>query len=282
MSPFFPRAPWRPLGFTLFMALWLLVGCQPRGYRLDTSHQARSQDDRITVLVLHYTADDFDRSLATLAQGPVSAHYLVPVPQDGRAPTVLQLVDESRRAWHAGESSWRGRTHLNDTSIGIEMENDGYRRGADGALQWAPWPPQQVTVVVALCRDILRRHPITPLNVVGHSDIAWRRKQDPGPLFPWQQLAAAGIGVWPPAARVRYFLAGRDPQAPVPAAAILRGMAQLGYDVTPDMPQTLQRRALRAFQMHYRPSDYRGLPDAQTLAVLQALLEIDAGERRGG
>ncbi|WP_406704115.1 N-acetylmuramoyl-L-alanine amidase [Sodalis sp.] len=252
MSPFFPRAPWRPLGFTLFMALWLLAGCQPRGYRLDTSHQARSQDDRITVLVLHYTADDFDRSLATLAQGPVSAHYLVPVPQDGRAPTVLQLVDESRRAWHAGESSWRGRTHLNDTSIGIEMENDGYRHGADGALQWAPWPPQQM--VVALCRDILHRHPITPLNVVGHSDIAWRRKQDPGPLFPWQQLAAA----------------------------ILRGMAQLGYDATPDMPQTLQRRALRAFQMHYRPSDYRGLPDAQTLAVLQALLEIDAGERRGG
>ncbi|WP_051419632.1 N-acetylmuramoyl-L-alanine amidase [Candidatus Sodalis pierantonius] len=220
MSPFFPRAPWRPLGFTLFIALWLLAGCQPRDYRLDTSHQARSQDDRITVLVLHYTAGDFDRSLATLAQGPVSAHYLVPVPQ--------------------------------------------------------------VAVVVALCRDILRRHPITPLNVVGHSDIAWRRKQDPGPLFLWQQLAAAGIGVWPQAARVRYFLAGRDPQASVPAAAILRGMAQLGYDVTPDMPQTLQRRALRAFQMHYRPSDYRGLPDAQTLVVLQALLEIDAGERRGG
>lgn len=220
MSPFFPRAPWHPVGFTLFMALWLLAGGQPRGYRLDTSHQARSQDDHITVLVLHYTADDFDRSLATLAQGPVSAHYLVPVPQDGRAPTVLQLVDESRRAWHAGESSWRGRTHLNDTSIGIEMENDGYRRAANGALQWAPWLP---------------------------------------------------------AARVRYFLAGRDPQAPVPAAAILRGMAQLGYDVTPDMPQTLQ-----AFQMHYRPSDDRGLPDAQTLAVLQALLEIDAGERCGG
>lgn len=158
MSPFFPRAPWHPLGFTLFMALWLLAGGQPRGYRLDTSHQARSQDDRITVLVLHYTADDFDRSLATLAQGPVSAHYLVPVPQDGRAPTVLQLVDESRRAWHAGESSWRGRTHLNDTSIGIEMENDGYRRAANGALQWAPWLPAARVRYFLAGRDRRRRY----------------------------------------------------------------------------------------------------------------------------
>nr|WP_279386614.1 N-acetylmuramoyl-L-alanine amidase [Sodalis glossinidius] len=106
--------------------------------------------------------------------------------------------------------------------------------------------------VMALCRDILRRHAITPFNVVGHSDIAWRRKQDPGPLFSWPQ-----------------------------AAPILRGMAQLGYNVTPDMPQALQRRALRAFQMHYRPRDYRGLPNSETDAVLRPLLEINT-VRRGG
>ncbi|WP_074012452.1 N-acetylmuramoyl-L-alanine amidase [Candidatus Sodalis sp. SoCistrobi] len=281
MSLLFPCAPWRRPGLILLIALLTLAGCAPRGYRLDRSHPARSQDDRVTLLVLHYTADDYDRSLTTLTRGPVSAHYLVPAPRDGRAPTVLQLVDESRRAWHAGESYWRGRTHLNDTSIGIELENDGYRRDADGTLRWAPWPPQQIAVVTALCRDILRRHAITPFNVVGHSDIAWRRKQDPGPLFPWQQLAAAGVGVWPQAARVNYFLAGRDPQAPAAAAPILRGMAQLGYDVTPDMPQALQRRALRAFQMHYRPRDYRGLPDAETDAVLRALLEIDTGAHGG-
>ncbi|MGL9774309.1 MAG: N-acetylmuramoyl-L-alanine amidase [Sodalis sp. (in: enterobacteria)] len=101
--------------------------------------------------MLHHTADDYDRSLTTLTQGPVSVHYLVPAPRGAGALTVLQLVDESRRVWHAGKSYWRGRTHLNDTAISIEIENDGYRHSADGSLRWAPWPPQQIAVVTALC-----------------------------------------------------------------------------------------------------------------------------------
>ena len=260
------------------------VGCQqavkqPAGaYRVDSTHRAAGADERIQFLVLHYTAEDFSGSLSTLTDGQVSAHYLVPLSPAGETspPTVYRLVDESRRAWHAGESAWRGRTHLNDTSIGIEIENAGYRRRLLG-YQAAPYPAGQIALVIAVSRDIISRYHIAPYNVVGHSDIAWRRKQDPGPLFPWRQLAQAGVGVWPKPERVAFFLAGRDRYAPVPMADILQRMARYGYDVTPGLPGNLQQKAVAAFQMHFRPEDFRGRPDAETEAILDALLEIAPG-----
>ncbi len=265
------------------------IGCQqvekergePLFYRINSQQKAAGSDDRIQFLVLHYTAEDFTGSLATLTAGRVSAHYLVPEHPDDSAgiPTALRLVDESRRAWHAGESSWRGRNHLNDTSIGIEIENDGYRRTLTG-YHAVPYPPRQMALVIALSRDIINRYHISPFNVVGHSDIAWRRKQDPGPLFPWRQLAAAGVGVWPDQRRVNFYLRKRDPHERVAMAGILQRMARYGYDVTPGLPVALQQKAVAAFQMHFRPGDFRGLPDAETEAILDALLEVDA--REGG
>ncbi|WP_230492520.1 N-acetylmuramoyl-L-alanine amidase [Martelella alba] len=278
-----------PGGYWRFVLLCLCcAGCQSDtqqaiAYRLDDSYRAAGVDERIHFLVLHYTAEDFDGSLATLTAGGVSAHYLVPLANgsDHRVPRVYRLVDESRRAWHAGESGWRGRSRLNDTSIGIEIENAGYRRGLTG-FRAAPYPPEQIAVVIALCRDIINRYHIAPYNVVGHSDIAWRRKQDPGPLFPWRQLAEAGVGVWPKRQRVIYYLAGRAPHAAVPMAGILERMARYGYDVTPGMSEALQQRAVAAFQMHFRPGDFRGRPDAETEAILDALLEVAPADGGGG
>lgn len=251
-------------------------------YRIDNSRQASGADERIQFLVIHYTAEDFAASLATLTAEQVSVHYLIPAQTGyGRSvPTALRLVDESRRAWHAGESYWRGRTHLNDTSIGIEIENQGYRRTLTG-YRATPYPPGQIALVIALSRDIIQRYHIAPGNVVGHSDIAWRRKQDPGPLFPWQRLAAAGVGVWPDKQRVGYYLAGRNPCSPVAMAGIMTRMARYGYDVSPQMSAALQQQALASFQMHFRPGDFRGLADAETEAILDALLEIHAGEWSG-
>ncbi len=248
-------------------------------YRIDGSRQAIGADERIQVLVIHYTAEDFAGSLSTLTAEQVSAHYLIPaVTRDNHGmPTALRLVDESRRAWHAGESYWRGRDHLNDTSIGIEIENGGYRRTLTG-YRAVPYPPDQIALTIALSRDIIRRYHIAPGNVVGHSDIAWRRKQDPGPLFPWRQLAAAGVGIWPAQQRVSYYLGRRDPKAPVAMGGIIDRLGRYGYDVSMQLPAQLRQKAVAAFQMHFRPGDFRGLPDAETEAILDALLEIDAGQ----
>ena len=185
----------------------LLTGCagekgiiDREGYQLDTRHQAQAAYPRIKVLVIHYTADDFDGSLATLTDKNVSSHYLIPAvpPLHRGKPRIWQLVPEQDLAWHAGISFWRGATRINDTSIGIELENRGWQKSA-GEKYFAPFEPSQIQALIPLAKDIIARYDIKPQNVVAHADIAPQRKDDPGPLFPWQALAKQGIGAWPDA-----------------------------------------------------------------------------------
>lgn len=252
--------------FWLVAAALLLAGCtgekgivEKEGYQLDTRRQAQAAYPRIKVLVIHYTADDFDSSLATLTDKQVSSHYLVPAvpPRYNGKPRIWQLVPEQELAWHAGISAWRGATRLNDTSIGIELENRGWQKSA-GVKYFAPFEPAQIQALIPLAKDIIARYHIKPENVVAHADIAPQRKDDPGPLFPWQQLAQQGIGAWPDAQRVNFYLAGRAPHTPVETASLLELLARYGYDVKPDMTPREQRRVIMAFQMHFRPTLYNG------------------------
>lgn len=271
----------------IVFASLLLSACagtlEPRdGYVADHRHVASSHSSRVRHLVLHYTDDGQARSLATLIGPRVSSHYLVPLPARyvGGQPRVYQLVDETRRAWHAGASRWRDRSNINDTSIGIEIVN----RGPSGALdassatgsaqpEWASFPPAQIDAVIALARDIVTRHGIDASNVVAHADIAPSRKIDPGPRFPWRQLHEAGIGAWPEAASVARYRS-RFRNAPPTLSQLQAALAAYGYPVVVsgelDDPT---RDVLRAFQMHFRPADYSARPDAETAAILWALLE---------
>ncbi|EHG7612584.1 N-acetylmuramoyl-L-alanine amidase AmiD [Citrobacter sedlakii] len=266
---------------SLAAAALLLTGCasekgivDKEGYQLDTRHQAQAAYPRIKVLVIHYTADDFDTSLATLTDKNVSSHYLIPSapPRYRGKPRIWQLVPEQELAWHAGVSFWRGATRINDTSIGIELENRGWRMSA-GEKYFAPFEPAQIQALIPLAKEIVARYDIKPQNVVAHADIAPQRKDDPGPLFPWQQLAEQGIGAWPDPQRVEFYLAGRAPHTPVDPASVLDLLARYGYEVTPDMTGREQRRVIMAFQMHFRPSLWNGVADAQTQAIAEALLE---------
>ena len=263
------------------LAALALAACAPatmvdRGsYVADTHYHARSADSRIRFLVLHYTEGDERTSLEELTQENVSAHYLVPEHpplRDGK-PVVLQLVPEALRAWHAGVSEWQGTTELNAASIGIENVNSGPHETPQGT-EWAPWPPDQVAAIIALSKDIVTRYGIPPTRVVGHSDIAPQRKIDPGPLFPWKQLYAAGVGAWPDDATVKADLAGRAPDAPADVLGLQTKLARYGYDVATDgVLDARTRRVFAAFQMHFRPRDYSGTPDAETDAIAQALLD---------
>lgn len=267
--------------FWLIAVALLLAGCagekgivEKEGYQLDTRRQAQAAYPRIKVLVIHYIADDFDSSLATLTDKQVSSHYLVPAvpPRYNGKPRIWQLVPEQELAWHAGISAWRGATRLNDTSIGIELENRGWQKSA-GVKYFAPFEPAQIQALIPLAKDIIARYHIKPENVVAHADIAPQRKDDPGPLFPWQQLAQQGIGAWPDAQRVNFYLAGRAPHTPVDTTSLLELLARYGYDVKPDMTPREQRRVIMAFQMHFRPTLYNGEADAETQAIAEALLE---------
>jgi N-acetylmuramoyl-L-alanine amidase len=267
--------------FRLIALALLLTGCASEkgvvdktGYQLDTRHQAQAAYPRIKVLVIHYTADDFDASLATLTDKHVSSHYLIPArpPLHNGKPRIWQLVPEQDLAWHAGVSFWRGATRINDTSIGIELENRGWQKIA-GSKRFTPFEPQQIAALVPLAKNIIHSYNILPQNVVAHSDIAPQRKDDPGPLFPWQALAQQGIGAWPDEDRVAFYLNGRDPATPVDPAQLLDLLSRYGYEVKPEMTPAQKKRVIVAFQMHFRPARWDGVADAQSLAIAEALLE---------
>lgn len=250
------------------LLLLLLAGCAS-GPRIDTSHSSIGHDSRVQFIVLHYTSTDLPRSLELLGGRDVSSHYLI-----GESPaTIYRLVDEDRRAWHAGESEWNGRTWLNATSIGIELVNQGYEQSADGRRLWYPYSQAQIDALVVLLKDIMARHGLKPGAIIGHSDIAPQRKVDPGPLFPWKRLAEEGLVPWPDAgavaaAQAHYAAAG------LPAIGWFQeALAAQGYRVPRHGHLDDEtRNVIAAFQMKYRPTCFDGEPDAETAAMLQVLV----------
>lgn len=255
---------------TTLLATAVLAGCAtrgPAGLDLDTSITAVSQASRVRSVVLHYTTVDDATSMKLLSKGKVSAHYLIN--DDGRA---YRLVDETRAAWHAGASSWYGNVAMNSTSIGVEVVNPGWTEGPDGKPLWHAYDDRQVRALTILLPDIIQRHGIAPENVVGHSDIAPQRKVDPGPLFPWKALAAAGIGRWYDEAGAAAHLARLQTEGVPDVAWFQKQLLRLGYACPQD--GALDRatiNTLAAFQMHYRPALHDGQADAETAAIMLAM-----------
>ena len=244
----------------------LLSACAtaPNAPRIDHSYTSQNQDSRALFLVLHYTVLDWPKSLKVLTTGGmVSSHYLV----RDEPPEIYQLVDENRRAWHAGSSYWAGHQNLNSSSIGIEIVNPGFTETPAGRV-YAPFSQKQIDQVILLTKDIVARHQIRPERVIGHADIAPGRKQDPGPNFPWKQFADAGIIPWPDAAQVTLKRPAYE-TLPPDAAWYQDKLAKVGYNISRsgEMDE-LTRDVIATFQMKYRPSNYSGMPDAETAALL--------------
>ncbi|MGN6829371.1 N-acetylmuramoyl-L-alanine amidase [Paucibacter sp. M5-1] len=251
----------------LVLASALLLGAcatGPQGLHIDTSHTSQNQDSRALFLVLHYTVLDYEKSLRVLTTGgQVSSHYLV----RDEPPTIYRLVDENRRAWHAGPSFWAGHSNLNSSSIGIEIVNPGYKDTPEGRV-YAPFSQPQIDAVIKLSQDIVARHGIKPERVIGHADIAPGRKQDPGPMFPWKQLHQAGLIAWPDAAQVAAKISGYAALLPDTAWAQDK-LARIGYNVPRHGElDELTKQTLVTFQMKYRPALYDGVLDAETAALL--------------
>lgn len=257
-------------GVVVAFAVTVLAGCAS-GPAIDKTHTSVSQDSRVQFLILHFTAEDFPRSLRILTRGPVSSHYLVSERQGDTPPRIYQLVDESRRAYHAGVSSWKGATALNASSIGIEIVNLGPRKGTDGP-EFQDFDPEQISLVIELVKKIVAEHAIKPERILGHSDIAPTRKNDPGPKFPWKRFAEAGLIPWPDASLVQSKLAGFERELP-PVRWFQDKLAQHGFAIPLSGEiDKATRDVISAFQMKYRPARYDGTPDAETAAILDTLL----------
>ncbi|WP_193186746.1 N-acetylmuramoyl-L-alanine amidase [Nisaea sediminum] len=226
--------------------------------RPSPNNDARPGGTAVDILLLHYTGmKSADAALDRLtdANAKVSAHYLID--EDG---TCWRMVAEERRAWHAGVACWAGATDINARSIGIELVNPGHQFG------YRPFPARQMESLTALCRDILARHPIPPSCVLGHSDVAPERKEDPGELFDWAGLATNGVGLWPE----------RDTSGDqeLPFEKAMRMLTEIGY-AAPETPVMSgpARNVLLAFQRRWLPSDLCG---ALTPATAARILEVHA------
>jgi N-acetyl-anhydromuramyl-L-alanine amidase AmpD len=262
-------------------ATGLAEGVSRPSYQLDTNVRSENQDSRVRFLVIHYTALPLVESLNRLTQSQyqVSSHYLLPDQPEGcgNAFRIFQLVPEERSASHAGVSAWEGIRMLNYGSIGIEIVNLGFP-AEDTILplmsrRWMPYPQAQIDVLAALVKEVVKRHQIPPHRIVGHADIAPDRKLDPGPLFPWETLYRKyRIGAWPDDATVEAYRTHWPYNGDI---SLLQGkLADYGYDV----PRTGQldtktRDVVSAFQMHFYPKKFDGVPDVETVARLDALLE---------
>jgi N-acetylmuramoyl-L-alanine amidase len=238
---------------SLVALLTLLAACAPiaqrSGIPIKWQASPNFDDRKPNFVILHHTSDDtVDQALCTLVDPmrPVSAHYLI-----GRDGTIMQLVDERARAWHAGESKWGSDTDLNSASLGIELDNNGHE----------PFADVQIAALLRLLADIKERYHIPAANFLGHADVAPKRKTDPSRYFPWKALADYGFGLW------------CDPPFPQPptsfdAAAALRG---LGYDTGDAMA------AIRAFKLHFLPDELSYELTDRSRTLLYCLYQKTAG-----
>jgi len=229
------------------------------------NHDERPAGILIDILILHYTGTQTAQVAIDRLRDPaarVSCHYVVE-----EYGSVLRMVPEERRAQHAGISYWRGHTGLNDRSIGIEVVNPGHEWG------YRDFPVLQLAAVCDLCLSILSRHPIPARNIIGHSDVAPDRAQDPGERFEWQALAQNGIGLWPDG--VPDLGSGGTVRDAASLRDVRAALAEIGYRVVPEGPLDPALAAvLRAFQRHWRPEAVTGQADAGTLARLLAVRQL--------
>jgi N-acetylmuramoyl-L-alanine amidase len=197
------------------------------------------------MIVLHYTVLDLEASLDRLCdpEAEVSAHYVICL-----KGSVIPLVDEARRAWHAGAGRWGAVTDVNSRSIGIELVNDGD----------SPFPAPQMAALVDLLRGIRSRWSIPDHHIIGHSDMAPDRKADPGRRFDWRALALQGQGVWP---QMTGCVPDADGHRFCEAARAFGYTADVGQDVL-----------LYAVRQRFRPWAYGPL-DGVDCALIENLAE---------
>jgi N-acetylmuramoyl-L-alanine amidase len=235
--------------------------------RASPNFDARPDGAAVDMLLLHYTGmKTAEEALARMCDrdAKVSAHYCID--EDG---SVVRLVAEDKRAWHAGVAYWAGETNINGCAIGIELVNPGHEFG------YRAFPEAQIAALEALATEILARHPIPPSRVLGHSDVAPARKQDPGELFPWARLAENGIGVW-----------HHRRVAPPPhmtegdVAHLIERLEVIGYQGCPASEEAA-RPVITAFQRHFLPVAI-GTPEEgrATPKTISAASEIVSAMRR--
>ena len=245
-------------------------------FQVDSStYISRGKEERIKFIILHYTALDNVGSIRELTGG-VSAHFLVLDEDDNK---IYSLVPLEQRAWHAGVSAFRGRTNINDTSVGIEIVNDGiakeYRSDPNPYHpydHYVDYKPIQIEKVAQIIKYVAEKYNIPARNILAHSDIAPSRKKDPGAKFPWKELYDKyNIGAWYDEADKQKFMDEEKFKA-TSIREIKDELRKYGYEINRlDEWDKESKDVVYAFQLHFNPKNATGEMDLETFAILKAL-----------
>ena len=246
-------------------------------FKVDSdTYVSLGRNERIQFVVVHYTATNNEYSIKELISNRVSAHFLVLDEDDN---TIYNLVPLDQRAWHAGASSFRGRTNLNDTSIGIEIVSDGIARDRRNDPNRYPpydayleYKPIQIEKVAQIIKYVAARYNIPARNIVAHSDIAPSRKKDPGAKFPWKELYEKyDIGAWYNESDKQAFMNEEKFNA-TSISDIKEELRKYGYEINRTNEWDRDSRdVVYAFQLHFNPKNATGDMDLETFAILKAL-----------
>ena len=239
-----------------------------------SSYVATGKNERIQFIVVHYTATDNAGSIKELTSSRVSSHFLILDEDDNK---IYSLVPLEQRAWHAGASSFRGRTNINDTSVGIEIVSDGiakeYRNNPYPLYDhYVEFKPIQIEKTAQIIKYVAEKYNIPAKNIVAHSDIAPGRKKDPGAKFPWKELYDKyNIGAWYDEADKQAFMNEEKFNA-TSIREIKDELRKYGYEVNRlDEWDKESKNVVYAFQLHFNPKNVTGEMDLETFAILKAL-----------
>ena len=238
-------------------------------FEINTDRVSKSYNSRIRQIVLHHTAENFERSFEILIGDTTiqaSSHYLINDEPTKKHPDVIyNLVPDNLRAWHAGSSEWRREINLNNTSIGIEIVN------LNGNIH--QYSEKQIEAVIFLVKELIEKYHVSPVNIVAHSDISPGRKIDPGSLFPWKQLFDNGIGAWYDEGDRTIY---REKIAKLPSVATIKNnLHQYGYNISQNNPEIDEEytNVVKAFQMHFSPNKVDGIMSLEDYIILRSLLK---------
>lgn len=268
----------RKLYLFLLLITIVITGCTAgkKIYKIDSEkYIAKGKNERIQFIIIHYTAGSNEVSIKELTSERVSSHYLIPSGEDEK---IYSLVPENERAWHAGVSSFRGRTNINDTSIGIEIVNEGiYKEYRDYPTyntyeHYVDYEKMQIEKVAQLVKDLSLKYKIPSRNILAHSDIAPSRKKDPGAKFPWKKLYDEyGIGAWYEEEDKLFFM-NYDEYNSKSISEIKKELREYGYDINDTEEwDKASKDVIYAFQLHFNPKNLTAEMDLETYAILKAL-----------
>jgi Negative regulator of beta-lactamase expression len=217
---------------------------------------------KIKYIIYHYTGMRSENKAIkrlTDLNSNVSCHYFIK-----RNGQIILMVPELYEAWHAGKSNWKKDISLNKKSLGIEISNKGHQFG------YEKFSKNQITSLIKLSKYLIKKYNIKASNILGHSDIAFERKKDPGEKFPWDYLARKKIGIWHKMKELKLKKFRSKKISNIEMITFIKYLSKIGY-LTKNLKNNQKIKLFKSFQRRFRQNLINGKIDKECLIIAEKM-----------